>query len=378
MEYPPRMRDEWNAAFYPKLWILRSNFKIDAMNQLHKIAFLFFTVTSLLIQTPASSADDTDASSLQPASPPKIQVTSTDLPELPLELTSFGGAVANETLFIYGGHCGTAHSYSTEEQSDEFWSLDLKTPQQWKKLPSGPRLQGLVMLPYKNSVVRLGGFTALNAEGEKHDLHSQNEVSRFDMAKNRWVNLAPLPEPRSSLSAAITGDEIFVIGGWALKGEETTWHGTAWKLNLADPNSAWQPLSKPPFKRRALFSTNHKGKIHVIGGMNSDGGPTTRTDVYDPKSDSWSQGPKLQGKPLTGFGSAAHSLGGKLYVSTIDGNVQRLNEAENKWEIVSEYDPARFFHVMVPWTETKMLLVGGANMSVGKFTELDSVEIVSQ
>jgi len=32
----------------------------------------------------------------------------------------------------------------------------------------------------------------------------------------------------------------------------------------------------------------------------------------------------------------------------------------------------------VPWTETKMLLVGGANMSVGKFTDLDSVEIVSE
>lgn len=155
------------------------------------------------------------------------------------------------------------------------------------------------------------------------------------------------------MSAAIAGDHIYVIGGWALKGEETDWHGTAWKLNLADPNAAWQPLAKPPFKRRALFATTHNGKIHVIGGMNSDGGPTTRTDVYDPESDSWSQGANLQGKPLTGFGSAAHALGGYLYVSTIDGSVQRLNEAEKKWDVVSEYEPARFFHVMVPWTETK-------------------------
>ncbi len=41
-----------------------------------------------------------------------------------------------------------------------------KAPQKWKQLPSGPRLQGLVMLPYKNSVIRVGGFTARNAEGE--------------------------------------------------------------------------------------------------------------------------------------------------------------------------------------------------------------------
>ncbi len=348
------------------------------MNHKYQTSLLFLTVACLFIQPSSSSADNPDSATPQLSSSPKIQVTTTDLPELPLELTSFGGAVANGTLFIYGGHSGTAHSYSTEEQSDEFWSLDLQAPQQWKQLPSGPRLQGLVMLPYKNSVVRVGGFTARNAEGEEHDLHSQNQASRFDIAQNRWVDLTPLPEPRSSLSAAIAGDQIFVIGGWALKGEETKWHSTAWKLNLADPNAAWQALAKPPFKRRALFAATHNGQIHVIGGMNSEGGPTTRTDVYDPESDSWLQGPKLQGKPLTGFGSAAHSLGGHLYVSTIDGNVQRLNEAEKKWDVVSEYDPARFFHVMVPWTETKLLLVGGANMSVGKFTDLDSVEIVNE
>ena len=172
------------------------------------------------------------------------------------------------------------------------------------------------------------------------------------------------------------GDHIFVIGGWALKGEATTWHGTAWKLDLKDPNATWQPIAKPPFKRRALFSTVHDGKIHVIGGMKSDGGPTTRTDVYDPATDQWSQGPSLKGKPLTGFGAAAQSMSGQLYVSTIDGNVQRLSDDGKTWRllpITNQHDSS----VMVPWTNEKMLLVGGANMSVGKFTEIDSVEIVA-
>lgn len=364
------------SAPSPGFW--ESNHNISDMNHKYQISCVLLIFISLLIQPPASAIDDNAPASSQSASPPDIQVKSTSLPELPLELTSFGGAVANGTLFVYGGHSGTAHSYSTEEQSNEFWSLDLNAPKQWNQLPSGPRLQGLVMLPYKNSVVRVGGFTAHNAEGEEHDLHSQSGVSQFDLSNSRWIDLPPLPEPRSSLSAAIAGDQIYVIGGWALKGEETEWHGTAWKLDLADPNAKWQPLAKPPFKRRALFAAAHDGKIHVIGGMNSDGSPTTQTDVYDPESDRWSPGPKLQGKPLTGFGSAAHSLAGNLYVSTIDGNVQRLNEKAKKWEVVAEYDPARFFHVMVPWTDTKMLLVGGANMSVGKFTDLEAVEIVGE
>ena len=105
------------------------------MNHKYQIALLFIAIASLLLQTPASSADNTVSTPSHPSSSPKIQVTTTDLPELPLELTSFGGAVANGTLFIYGGHSGAAHSYSTAEQSDEFWSLDLNAPQKWKQLP---------------------------------------------------------------------------------------------------------------------------------------------------------------------------------------------------------------------------------------------------
>ena len=332
--------------------------------------FPLFACSTVVAESPSV---ESDSNSL-----PKVRVTTTDLPELPLELTSFGGAVANGTLFIYGGHSGTAHSYSTEEQSDQFWSLNLSQPTQWKRLPSGPKMQGMVMLPHQGSVIRIGGFTARNAEGDEHDLHSQTKVSRYDMAAKRWVDLAPLPEPRSSLSAAILDNQIYVIGGWALKGEATEWHGTAWKLDASDPEASWKPIANPPFKRRALFATQHDGKIHVIGGMKEKGGPTTRTDVYDPKSDRWVQGPDLRGKPLTGFGSAAQSIGGHLYVSTIEGNVQRLSDTGEQWDVVATYEPARFFHVMVPWSETKMLLVGGANMSVGKFTELDAIDVAPE
>ena len=46
------------------------------------------------------------------------------------------------------------------------------------------------------------------------------------------------------------------------------------------------------------------------------------------------------------------------------------------WEIVADYEPARFFCDGV-WTNEKDAAGGGANMSVGKFTEIDSVEIVA-
>lgn len=231
------------------------------------------------------------------------------------------------------------------------------------------------MVPHRDSVIRIGGFTAANAEGEDRDLHSQATVTRFDLKTNQWSDLTPLPEPRSSLGATIVGDRIFVIGGWSLSGEKSDWHQTAWSLNVADATADWEPIKAPPFQRRAVWVAEHQGQVYVVGGMDKNSGPTAATDIYNVTTNQWVKGPDLVGDAMTGFGCAAHSLGGRLYVSTVSGNVQRLSEDGTKWEIVGTLNPGRFFHCMLPAADDSLLLVGGANMSVGKFTELEILEI---
>ncbi|MFG0262709.1 MAG: kelch repeat-containing protein [Novipirellula sp. JB048] len=306
----------------------------------------------------------------------EVQVIASQLPDLPTELTSFGGAIADGKLYVYGGHIGAAHSYSTAEQSDALWSLDLKHPNAWQPLPSGPRLQGLAMVAHDRAVVRFGGFTAKNAEGEEHDLHSQASVARFDASTNQWIELTKLPEPRSSHAAVIVDDQVYVVGGWSMSGDgQTQWHATAWTANLSQKPIAWKEIAAPPFQRRALALASYDGKVFVIGGMSQEGGPTTRVDIYDPKTNQWSQGPSLQGEPMTGFGCWAGSLGGSLYTSTVSGTIQKLSANGKQWQIVGTYEPGRFFHCMLPVDESKFVMVGGANMSVGRFTNLDWVRI---
>ncbi|WP_162006768.1 kelch repeat-containing protein [Roseimaritima sediminicola] len=310
--------------------------------------------------------------------PAAVRVGRSDLPDLPTELTSFGGAIAGDHLYLYGGHIGEAHSYSTAEQSDALWALDLAQggDAQWRELANGPRLQGLAMVAHGDNLVRLGGFTAKNAEGDEHDLHSQATVSRFDAAVNRWTDLTPLPEPRSSFNATVLGDRLYVVGGWNMAGDqETQWHTTAWSADLGEDKLTWEPLAKPPFVRRALSVAAHNGKVYAVGGMQQEGGVSTRTDIYDPKTDSWQQGPDLVGESMAGFGCWAQSLGGRLYVSTVEGTVQRLDEQAGRWEVVGTYYPGRFFHCMLPADEQTMLMVGGANMSIGRFTEIEKVVV---
>jgi hypothetical protein len=294
-------------------------------------------------------------------------------------VTSFGGAIVDGNVYIYGGHTGGAHSYSNEEQGRQVLRLNLEEGG-WEALADGPPLQGLALVAHGDKLIRIGGFTAQNAAGEENDLWSQDSVAAFDLTSNEWSDLPPLPESRSSFDAAVLGDVVYVIGGWSLAGsEESVWHTTAWAMDLSADSLAWESVPTPPFQRRALAVAAHEGKIYAIGGMQSEGGPTRQVDVLDTASGEWTLGPELIGEEgMTGFGASAFATGGRLYVSTHDGTLQRLTEDGSAWEVISQTPTARFFHRMLPIDDGRLLVVGGANMGQGKFAEVEVLNVSSE
>ncbi len=300
-------------------------------------------------------------------------------PAIPEPVTSFGAAILDGALYVYGGHMGRAHEYYKEAHANTLYRLDLKNPQGWQTLGKGPGLQGLAMVAHGGKLYRLGGFTARNSDGQPQDLWSQAEAACYDPATKKWSELPPLPEPRSSFDAAALGDKLYVVGGWQLRGEqESVWHQTAYELDLATSPPVWKALPEPPFQRRALALAAYEGKLLAIGGMQREGQPTTRVDIYDPATGKWSQGPSLNGEPMEGFGCSAFATGGRMYVSTLKGNLQRLSADGKSWENIRELQRARFFHRMLPLAENRLLMIGGASMTTGKFEELDAVEVPSK
>ncbi len=295
-------------------------------------------------------------------------------PELPQGVTSLGAAVVENWLYTYGGHFGRAHHYSNTSQSSTLRRLNLDKPQSWEVVAQGPRLQGLAMVSYQGKLYRIGGFTAHNNEDEEHDLRSVADVASFDPATRKWSALPPLPEPRSSHDAVVVDDQLYVIGGWALGSEESQWHQTAFQLDLSHANPSWIALPQPPFQRRALSVGHFQGKLYVIGGMQKQGGPTTKVAVFDPASKTWSAGAPLQGEGMEGFGSAAWNLDGRLYVSTYGGRVQSLSADTARWEVTTELQEDRFFHRMMAWRGS-LVLVGGASMQAGKRLALETVKV---
>ena len=78
---------------------------------------------------------------------------------------------------------------------------------------------------------------------------------------------------------------------------------------------------------------------------------------------------------MAGFGAASFECDGGLYVSSLGGFVYQLSDDGGQWLTVAKMEPARFFHRMLPTRKSRMLLLGGANMEIGKFTNIDAVEI---
>jgi N-acetylneuraminic acid mutarotase len=301
------------------------------------------------------------------------------LPELPFGITSFGAAGIGDSIYVFGGHTGTAHSYWNTSQSNQLlrWNLSASDGS-WEVVSEGPhRLQGLAMVAHGTRLILVGGFFAKNEEGEPHELFSQDQVAVFDTATDTWSELPNLPSARSSHDAIVHDDKLYVVGGWNMSGPDATqWHDTALVMDLKAAMPKWEQLPNPGFNRRALALAAFDGKIFAVGGMERQGGPTRKTSVFDPLTQQWSDGPELLGtEGMVGFGASSWPIDGRLVTTTYDGSVQVLSADHKSWLAVGKTDDARFFHRMLPYRAGHLVLVGGSNMESGKFLQPEVLRI---
>ena len=257
----------------------------------------------------------------------------TVFPPLPKAVSSFGAVVMDGWLYVYGGHSGKTHQYSTETVIGTFQRLKLSDPTAWEKLPSGPALQGLALVAYQGKIYRIGGMQPRNQPGEKADNNSLTTCERYDPESKKWQALPDLPEGRSSHDAVVVGDKLVVIGGHKMNGagKKTEWHTTTVVLDLKQKALKWEAV-KQPFQRRALTTAAYDGKVYVIGGLTEDAGTALTVNIFDPAKNVWTTGPDIPGPQRNGFTPASCVAGGRLYVSPADGKLYRLAAKGDFWE----------------------------------------------
>ena len=109
--------------------------------------------------------------------------------------------------------------------------------------------------------------------------------------------------------------------------------------------------------------------------MDEKAKPSLRVDFFDPQSGKWSQGPKLPGVGMAGFGVSAWNLDGDLYVCGMRGVLYRLSDTGSAWEEAGKLGTPRFFHQLVPGPHGSLLAVGGASMSDGHLATIEQIEL---
>lgn len=294
-------------------------------------------------------------------------------------LTSFGAAVLGDYLYVFSGHNGDAHGFGRDALSDHFRRIKYDDPQaEWEELTKHEPAQSTALVSDGTYLYRIGGLTFLNRGEEETNFKSTDHFSRYDPAKNEWTELAPLPEPRSSLDAAILGRSIYVCAGWNLQGsssEEAPWHEDILRFDLDKPESGWQSIEGPGYVTRAVSVAAHDGKLYLLGGIQQRG-ITRKVSVYDPQTSQWSEGPELKADTAAaGFATSSFSTGGQLYYTGGSGVLYRLSEDKSEWEVADRLLFPRMFLRLLPLAENRLIALGGTVSGLGRTASVESITL---
>jgi N-acetylneuraminic acid mutarotase len=275
---------------------------------------------------------------------------------LPQARTSFGAAVVGNQVYLYGGHSGAPHEYDAESTLSDLLVISFADAAPPRLLARGAALQSPALVADGERLILIGGMTPLNAPGNAESLRSSADCQTWDLAAQKWSALPPLPAPRSSHDAVLSGRTLIVAGGWNLQPDaEPVWHTSVCLLDLDNPAAGWREIAAP-FQRRGLAVASAAGKIWVIGGMTNAGKMSSRVDALDPQSGEWTIGPSFPG---FGFGLAACALNGRIHASGRDGSLYRLNPSAGTWETAGTLLFPRFFHRLLPTADGRLLAIGG-------------------
>ncbi len=306
-----------------------------------------------------------------------VSAQSATVPHLPVAVSSLGAIECDGYVYIYGGHAGKTHAYSSREVIGTFHRFKLDGGTAWETLPGGPILQGLNLAAHKGKIYRVGGMRPRNEPSAPTDNVSVVDAARFDPKSGRWEPLPPMPAARSSHEVVVVGNTLVVTAGWQMRGKGTKpyWHDTTLLMDLSAKEPDWRHVPQP-FVRRALTAATLGTKVYVMGGMDEDGQILQSVDIFDLATEKWTTGPALPGQKV-GFSPAATNAEGKLLVSTSDGLVYRLSVNEGAWEKVGTSTTKRIVHRIVPHRNS-VLLLGGTVVGQGpNFADVERAAIAN-
>ena len=139
-------------------------------------------------------------------------------------------------------------------------------------------------------------------------------VATASAATGDWEPRAPLPVPRTEVSAATRGTEIVVVGGYTADGASSR------RADVYSPaRDAWRRLSDLPAGVNHAAAVGVRGRIYVLGGY-SGSGAVLRT-AFELRGGAWRVLPRM---PFPRAAGGAGISQGRIVVAGGVGQGRRL------------------------------------------------------
>lgn len=291
-----------------------------------------------------------------------------ELPDMPVGKWEAATVVIDDKFYLFGGY---AKGVKSSKRSDIFDPEDGSWTQ-IQDLPSANSHANAVLDGRK--VWFAGGFK----DGYKD--HIIAEVWNYDLDLDRYTAAPLLPENRGGGGLVLIGRELHYIGG--LKEDRDTDASNHWVFDLeawAKGSAQWKDAAAPlPVARNQFSTVMFEGKVYVIGGQfhhDSMQLDQDRVDIYDPQTDSWSDGPSLpKGHSHSEGGTFVH--GGRIYMvgghttpeggrKSIDPDILALTPGAS-WELVGK--------LPMPLSSPSATIIGGKFYVAGGSRDGGSVQ----
>lgn len=197
-------------------------------------------------------------------------------------------------------------------------------------------------------------------------------VERFDVERNRWRRLAPMPVAVNHPAVTAHRGFLYVYGGYTDSG----FGEVTGALQRYDPRrGTWKQLPPSPTPRAAAAIAAAGGRLLAVGG--TAGGEALRTlEVYDVAKGRWRAGPPMgvgrEHLAAVATGGGLYALGGRSAAGNLD-LAERFDLRRVRWLRLPDLHEARsgFAAVVVAG---KPIVFGGEELTPGG-TTIRSVEL---
>jgi N-acetylneuraminic acid mutarotase len=217
--------------------------------------------------------------------------------------------------------------------------LTASLPRWQEKAHLGIARTGLALAAYENQIYAISGQASDGVIGD---------VESYDLDTDTWEVIGSKPTPVRDVSAVVIGGRIFVPGGLQADGLPSA------RLEIFNPSkNQWETGSPLPVGISAYAAAAFEGKLYLFGGWD---GEKYLDSVfrYDPDLDTWES---LTPMPTArGFAGAAES-GGRIYV--IGGK-----DGEGPLPVNEEYTPESDGSGTNPWDQASPLPDGRYGMGL--------------